>query len=128
MRQNVTRARILEGSAVVLLARVLDAAGELLTQALTQSIALTVTDCDTGSKVNAAPAALAKADVVHDELQTDARWSIDSTGYNFAAVLDGAACFPDGGTTYRAEVMITPTSGPAFYLVYELTTEDLRGQ
>jgi len=60
--------------------------------------------------------ALTVADVVWDALQTDARWTVDTTGYNFAATIDIStnAAFAVRGTKYLVEFVFTPPTGQAF--------------
>lgn len=64
------------------------------------------------------PTAIVVADSVFDTLQTDARWSQDSTGYNFRDDV-GAAVFATGDTRYRLEYAFTPASGEVFQVVFE---------
>lgn len=69
---------------------------------------------------------LTVASVIFDALQaSDARWTVDTTGYNFLYVLP-AEDLPDP-TTYRVEVTITPSSGGVFPIVYELPVHQLLG-
>ena len=56
---------------------------------------------------------LTVADVIFDALQTDARWTEDSTGYNFRHVIDRSSneAFAIAGRNYLVEYLLTPTSG-----------------
>lgn len=60
------------------------------------------------------------SDAVFDSLQTDARWDVDSTGYNFRDRIPGSK-FASGAVTYRVEYWFTGSSTPAelFPIVYE---------
>ncbi len=66
------------------------------------------------------------ATAVFDTLQTDARWTEDSTGYNFRDDL-AATKLPSGSTAYRVEYLFSPTVGEDWYVVFELTALDLLG-
>lgn len=66
------------------------------------------------------------ADVIFDALQTDSRWTVDATGYNFRVDLTQAD-FPalpvDGPLTsgwFRIEIEFTPVSGAAIPLVFKV--------
>lgn len=61
---------------------------------------------------------LTVANVVFDTLQTDARWTKDSTGYNFRDRIAGTN-FPTGGHTYRVEYFFTGSASESFFVVFE---------
>lgn len=108
-------ASVYEGSGVRWMARVTGGNGANIVQADVSSIAFSVYDlADTDAAT--ATGALSVASVVFDSLQTDARWTVDSIGYNFAWDM-AYTIFEDGGTTYRVEVTFTPASGDPFHLV-----------
>ena len=69
---------------------------------------------------------LTPSNVIFDALQTDAVWTIDSTGYNFsyAAV---ALEFPTGNEVFSFEFKFDPTVGEDFYVLYEINTLGLIG-
>ena len=60
-----------------------------------------------------AAGSLTIASVIFDTLQTDARWTVDSTGYNFKHVIDISAnvAFAIAGRRYLVEYTLTPASG-----------------
>ena len=60
----------------------------------------------------------AVASVIFNALQTDARWTEDSTGYNFKQRIAGTS-FSTGGSTYRVEYEFTGAGGEKFWIVFE---------
>lgn len=103
----------LEGSTVANMARV-EADGSLITQATVSSITWKSFDlCDRDTTVGSGT--LTVTDVVFDSLQTDDRWTEDSTGYNFRHDVPGTNQ-ADGDTIYRYEYKVTMTAGGVFYL------------
>jgi hypothetical protein len=112
----ITQAVSLERSSVTQLARVTDASGAAVGPDDVTSIVVKIFNRDSASLVEAPT--LAPADVFLDELTTDARWTIDATGFNFALPLTGAA-FPGAGD-YRVEIKVQPTDGGAYYIAYDL--------
>jgi len=65
---------------------------------------------------------LTVANVIFDTLQTDDRWTEDSTGYNFRHTVDVSsnAAFGTAGRTYRVEYTLTPDSGQDILLRFDL--------
>jgi len=124
----MTRAQVypvtaFEDSGISLMARVVGHDAANVTQSVVSSIVYSVIDNSDNSIIVDA-ATLQKTDIIFDALQTDARWTIDSTGYNFRHDLPASA-LPTGNTTYRIEYKITPTSGAPFHLAFDVTTLDL---
>lgn len=70
---------------------------------------------------------LAKADVFFDTLQTDARWTIDSTGFNFAWPAPATIC-PDSGKRYRVQFTTTPAVGTVIKDAVILPTRPFSGE
>lgn len=106
---------VYEDAGALLLARVLDWDGNLLTQAAVTSITYKCFDLTTGAETGTGT--LNKATVIYDTAQTGGNWPY-TDGYNFRHML-AATCLPTGGHSYRVEVKITPASGEAFWIVYE---------
>jgi hypothetical protein len=52
-------------------------------------------------------------DVWFDTLQTDARWEVDSYGYNFKLEINQPTFLPDGGEKWRYEVSVYLDAGGA---------------
>lgn len=105
----ITRGEAFEDSAPFLMARVTNAGGTNFTQSLTSSIAYTVYN-ETDAVIVVTSTALTVSDVIFDTLQTDARWTVDSTGYNFGWALP-IASIPDGLKKYLVDIIITPLTG-----------------
>lgn len=107
-----------KGESPALMARVLGNAGTAITQASLTAINLYVYRTSDLTTDLASGASLTIASVVYDTLQTaDPRWTEDSTGYNFLYLLPttytGVAC------RLRVEIKFTPSSGAAFWDVWE---------
>ncbi len=65
---------------------------------------------------------LAVADVVFDSLQTDALWTVDSTGYNFRHVVDVSAnqAFSAAGRRFLVEFTLTPSAGQVILVRFRI--------
>lgn len=63
--------------------------------------------------------------LIFDSLQTDALWSVDTTGYNFKHVLDVSAnqAFGEAGRRYRVRFELTPVSGQVIVVRFELRAQ-----
>lgn len=61
---------------------------------------------------------LSPAEVLFDTLQSDNRWTIDSTGYNFAHTIDISShdAFAWAGRDYLVEYRLTPVLGQVILL------------
>ena len=75
-----------------------------------------------GAVANHAAAALAVASIIFDTLQTDDRWTKDSTGYNFRHVIDVSSnqAFTVAGRRYLVEYTLTPASGQKILLRFRV--------
>lgn len=120
----IERIAILEDSPLTLRDRVIGSDGDPIQQADVSSIAYAVRDTADPSTV-VASGSLTVASVVYDTLQTT-DWTVDGTGYNFAATLAGT-CFPSGDKIYRVEVVFTMASGGPIYLAKEVSTTERYG-
>lgn len=104
---NPPTACILEDTGVVLFARVELNSGDYITQSDFGTITYIVKE---GPTTIVSSTSLTVADVVSDTLVTnDARWTTDTTGYNFVFDVPYTA-FPTQGT-HRVVVTFTPSSG-----------------
>lgn len=117
----------MEDTGVLLLARVVDWDGNLLTQANTTSVTVTCYDKNSTPpdklELTATPAV---ADVIFDTEQSGGNWPYDD-GYTFKYPMPATA-LPTGGHGYVVEVMITPASGEVFMLdPYHIDVINRRG-
>ena len=64
----------------------------------------------------------AVADVIFNSLQTDALWTVDTTGYNFRHVLDVSAnqAFTIAGRRFLVEFELTPSSGQVILVRFRI--------
>lgn len=96
-----------------IMARVTGTDGANIVQADITSITCAVFD-KTGASVSTPSVVVATS--VFDTLQTDSRWTVDSTGYNFR--FDAAASvMVTADERYRWEFLFTPASGEVFWVV-----------
>ena len=112
---------VLEDSGCYLMARIRGTDAANIVQADISSIDLAI-HCSDGT--DNAVGAIVVSSVVFNTLQTDARWTVDSTGYNFRYNAT-AAQLDDGGRVYTYEFKITPASGQVFHVVFKVPTENL---
>jgi len=115
------------GSAT-LLARVVGGGGQAIAQADIASAEYSVyllddQDADARTAVTGhAGVSLNVADVIFNSLQTDALWTVDTTGYNFRHVLDVSAnaAFAAAGRRYLVEFTLTPASGQVILVRFRI--------
>jgi len=122
MSSTPTNATIYEDTGVTCMSRIFGDDAAAITQGTTSAITLAVFKNTTTAATYTA--SLTVADVVFNALQTDARWSLDSTGYNFRYGVV-ASVFDDGDATYRLEFKFTPTSGSQYFVVFEIDTVEI---
>jgi hypothetical protein len=114
---DITHFDAREDTGPALMARVYGNAATAITQASLSTIVLHVYNkADIGTPV-AANVSVEIASTVFDTLQTDARWTKDSTGYNFR--YDCPAAYLPSPGRYIYEFLFTPTSGAMFMVVFE---------
>ena len=102
------------GKGIVLLARILHPADA------TPVLQAELTAINAMISVNGAAASqvtLTIASVIFDTLQTDARWTEDSTGYNFAYEVPGAKFSAVGNA--HIEIVFDPVTGEDFSATWE---------
>lgn len=109
-----------EGSACVLLARVIKADNTPIKQSEIDSISFSSAKVgSTGAVVG--PTALAKSEVVFDSLQLDSRWTADRVGFNFS-YSPSVAAYPEGDADYLLLVTIQPNAGEPLVLRFQVHT------
>ena len=110
---------VFKNGSATLLARVVGADGEPVTQAdvaaAAYSVCLLDEDDPDGETAVAGhtDVSLSVSAVIFDELQTDALWTKDAVGYNFKHALEVAEdpAFPTAGRSYRIVYELTPVAG-----------------
>lgn len=117
---DIIKGVAIEDGGATLLARIVGNSAVNITQASITSITYDVfqkgatTDLQQNSPLN-------KTAVVFDTLQTDAVWTVDSTGYNFSYAADVLE-FPEGNEIFVFQFKFTPTVGQPFYVLFEINT------
>ena len=135
MSVKVFQGRVYEDGSATILARITAGTGSTtgiagegypVIQADLSTITYSIYDLETGSFV-VNSSSLTIANVIYDTLQdTDGiLWAQDGIGYNFRHNL-GSASFPDGDRRYRYEAKFTSMSGDVFWLLLDLTAENVR--
>ena len=110
---------VFKNGSATLLARVVGAAGAVLTQADLAAVKYSIyllddDDADSQTAVTGhAGVTLPVSAVVFDTLQTDALWTKDAVGYNVKHVLEvaGHPAFAAAGRSYRIVYELTPAAG-----------------
>ena len=116
-----------EGTSPTVMGRFLIHDGSVAQQADITSVGYKVYDVDDPSSVIIEDAAVDVSAVFYDTLQTDSRWTLDSTGFNFAWAAPVTAC-PDGGKTYIAQFTTQPDVGAVIKDAVELKTRNFVGE
>ncbi len=119
---------VFKNGSATLLARVVGTSGAVIrrsdvTAARYRVLLLDERDPDLQTPVAGhADVALDPAALVFDELQHDARWTVDGEGYNLCHVLQigSAAAFPQAARAYRVQFELTPSSGPVILVRFRL--------
>lgn len=117
-----------EGETPRLMQRIEDNTGTALTQSDVSTITYAVYATDDYATA-VGTGSLIVADVIYEPLQTDDdAWNDEfgstDDGWNFAWAAT-ASLFPDGGTTYRVEVILTLASGQVVVLVFQVKVREV---
>ena len=126
MRQLIFPFQVIEDSGCTFMARILGTNGVPVVQSVVASIACKVFSPRTNQSTPTATPTVVVADSIFDTLQTDARWTLDVTGYNFAYEM-ASTTFTTGDTLYRVEFKFMPTSGDVYYALYEGSAVEVYG-
>jgi len=117
-----------KNGSVTLLARVVGSDAQNIVRADVSSAKYTVyllddQDADGRTAITGhTDVSLTVAELIFNDLQTDAPWAADDTGYNFRHVLDvsGNQAFQVAGRRYLIEFQLTPTSGQVILVRFRL--------
>lgn len=120
---SVTQAMVWEDSGAFFMADIVGNDAAAITQASITGITCKVFD---SSGTSAGTPTIVVANVVFDSYQTDARWTVNTTGYRFGYAM-ADTIFTTGGETYTVEFMFDPASGSDFPVVYTVTARNLQG-
>ena len=121
---DITRQTIWEDGDVTEMAR-FEVAGSNGTQSDVSTITRNIFDESSSTPRTAiASDSLTVSSVVFDTLQTDDRWSEDSTGYNFRDRIAGSN-FATGEHTYRVEYAFVGANNEAFPIVFQHPAQEL---
>lgn len=120
---DTVAAVVFEDSTFSLMAR-FEIDGANAQQADVSSISIKAWDVD-DLTTEVLDASLDKTQVVYDTLQTDSRWSEDSTGYNFRYDVEDTVCASAG--IYLFRVTVNTTGGKIPRMQWRITARKLEG-
>lgn len=117
---------VTEDGGASFLARLVGHSGSNVTQASLSAITVKVFDMDSADPdTEVYSETLTISSVIFDTLQTDSRWTVDTTGYNFLHAMSATA-FPTGGHNYRVEYKFTPASGQVFWALFDVLSTNIQ--
>ena len=125
MSSTPTRATIYEDTAITCMARIMgDDAAKIVTDDVT-SITLK-TFLNYGTTATSTTAITSFTNIIFDDYQTDARWTKDTTGYNFRYQIPESV-FTTGDSTYRCEFLFDLTEGsqPDLFVIFSVDTVEV---
>ncbi len=110
---------VYKNGTALLLARIVDSAGQAIQQTGVSTIQYSVYELDPCQPDSLTVVAghdgvtLTVGDVIFDALQTGGLWTVDSVGYNFRYEVDVSQneAFPAAGAQYQVRFELMPTSG-----------------
>ena len=124
--EQIFKGYVKEDGGATFLARVIGNDGVAILQSTISSLTVKVFDLDETDQDKAVyTATLVVADNIFDTLQTDARWTEDTEGYNFKHDMPASA-FSTGDHNYRIEYKFTPTSGEVFWVLFEVLATNVK--
>lgn len=125
MSSTPTLATIYEDTAITCMARIMgDDAARIVTADVT-SITLK-TFLNYGTTATSTTTITTFTNIIFDTLQTDARWTKDTTGYNFRYQIPSSV-FDTGDSTYRCEFLFDLTDGsqPDLFVIFSVDTVEV---
>jgi len=125
---NDTYGTVEKGGTVTCLARVVGEDAAVINQASISTATYSVfllDDDDPDSRTVVSghdDASLTVSAIIFNSLQTDARWSVDSTGYNFRHTIDVSSnnAFAVAGRNYLVEYRLMPATGQVIIVRFRL--------
>lgn len=125
---NDIRGTAFKNGSAVLMARIIDAAGDHVQQAGITAIVYSIYELDPCRPDALTPVAghegvaLAVEDVIYNTLQTGGLWTVDATGYNFRHEIDvsQSEAFPKAGVQYQVRYELTPVAGQKTIVRFQL--------
>ncbi len=125
---NDTYGTVEKGGTVTCLARIVGDAATVISQATISTATYSVfllddDDPDSRTVVSGHDgASLTVSAIIFNTLQTDARWTVDSTGYNFRHTIDVSSnnAFAVAGRNYLVEYLLMPASGQVIIVRFRL--------
>lgn len=122
-KTDYTHVTMWEDAGVTLMARVIGADATAVQIADISSIARNIYNHATGVALGTVAAPVV-ADTIFDTLQTDARWTADTTGYNFADVIDDDKFVTPG--IYEVEYKLVPAAEADIMVLFLVTVKPVR--
>ena len=122
MSSTPTLATIYEDTAITCMARIQGDDAVNITQSDVTSITLK-TFLNYGTTATTTTS-LTVSTSVFNALQTDARWTKDSTGYNFRFQIPSSV-FVAGDSTYRCEFLFDMDSQPDLFVIFSVDTVEV---
>jgi hypothetical protein len=113
-----------EDTSPTIMYRMWDHEASGITETGTDTIFYAVHDIDDSDTAVVESTELTVAEVVSDTYQTDARWTKDTTGYNFLWPIP-AEVIPEGDKTYQVALTFTPSSGGPIVEAFRLKTRQI---
>lgn len=125
---NDIHGKVFRNGSALLMARIVNAAGQVMNRAAVSSLKYTVYELtpDDPDGLTAVTGhnnvTLTVADVVFDALQLDAAWTVDATGYNFRHELNVSSheAFPTAGKVYQVRYELVPVLGQKIVFRFQL--------
>jgi hypothetical protein len=125
---NDIQGKVFRHGSAVCMARIVNAAGQVLTRASVASLEYTVYELSADDPSGLVPVtghngvALTVSTVVFDSLQNDGGWTVDAVGYNFRHELNVATneAFASAGKVYQVRYELTPVLGQKIVFRFQL--------